>query len=176
MHIAIASTNPVKCAAVQHALGGVFSGAQFTALNVPSGVPDQPWGEEETRRGAYNRALAALRQTNADMGVGLEGGVIETDFGLMTTAWCAVIHREGVVGVGGGVNVLLPQAVAEAVRAGMELGTAMDQLVGSHNTKQKEGAIGILTDHLLNRQQAYEVIIQLAVAPFRRPDLYEVKI
>jgi inosine/xanthosine triphosphatase len=170
--IGIGSTNPVKRAAVENVLQVVFPDSHFITLDVPSGVSDQPWGDDETRAGAYNRAQAVLAQTEADFGVGLEAGVIETSFGLMTCAWCVIVKRDGTVGIGGGSNILLPPTVAADVRSGMELGLAMDRLVGDHNTKQKEGAIGILTDGLLNRQKAYEMIVLLATAPFRKPDYY----
>jgi inosine/xanthosine triphosphatase len=175
MDIIIGSTNPVKRAAAENILSIVFPDANFACLDVPSNVSPQPWGDDETRQGAYNRAHNILEATAADIGVGLEGGVVECSLGLMTTAWCVVLRRNGTVGIGGGINILLPDSVAQAVRSGIELGPAMDTLVGEHNTKQKSGAIGILTDGLLNRQQAYEVIVQLAVAPFRRPEFYGVK-
>ncbi|MEO7963075.1 MAG: DUF84 family protein, partial [Gemmatimonadaceae bacterium] len=44
---------------------------------VPSGVPDQPWGDDETIRGARNRTVAARVALDADLGVGIEGGVID---------------------------------------------------------------------------------------------------
>lgn len=170
--IAIGSTNPVKRAAVETVLKVVFRDAQFMTLDVPSGVSDQPFGDEETRTGAANRAQAVLARTEANFGVGLEAGVIETSFGMMTCAWCVIAKRDGTVGIGGGSNILLPPTVAADVRSGLELGLAMDRLVGDHNTKQKEGAIGILTDGLLNRQKAYEMIVLLATAPFRQPNYY----
>ncbi|HLA44785.1 MAG TPA: inosine/xanthosine triphosphatase [Aggregatilineales bacterium] len=177
MHIVIGSTNPVKRAAVEKTLSLVFPAASYSTVSVPSGVSDQPRDDHETRQGAENRARAVLQleHLQADAGVGLEGGVIDTELGMMTTAWCVLVMRDGRVGVGGGIHLMLPEAVARAVRSGVELGTAMDALVGEHNTKQKYGAIGILTDGLLDRQQAYEVIVQLAVAPFRRPDFYRVE-
>ena len=174
MKIIVGSNNPVKRAAAESVLGPIFPGARFSSVESASGVSDQPWGDDETRQGAYNRAGHVLAHTDAAIAVGLEGGVIDTPFGLMTTAWCVVMGRDGQMGVGGGSHILLPKSVARDVRAGMELGSAMDALVGEHNTKQKNGAIGILTGDLLSRQQAYEVIIQLAVAPFRRPDFYGV--
>lgn len=173
MHIVIGSTNPIKFAASQAVLRRVFPHAHFSSQNAPSGVSAQPWGEEETRQGALNRAEAILAHTNADLGIGLEGGVIETPFGMMTTAWCAILAQTGKMGLGGGIHLLLPESVAQALRQGAELGTAMDALSGQTNTKQKQGAIGILTNGLLDRQHAYEIIIQLAVAPFCRPDVYD---
>ncbi len=172
MRIAIGSTNPVKCQAVQAVLQPLFPDATFVTLDVPSGVSAQPWGDEETRTGAYNRARAALKQASADMGVGLEGGVQESEFGLLTAAWCVIVDRTGRVGVGGNSCVLLPPSVAADVRAGLELGEAMDRLVNRANTKHQNGAIGILTDDLETRQSAYETLIRLALAPFIHPEWY----
>ncbi|MFP4321632.1 MAG: DUF84 family protein [Anaerolineales bacterium] len=176
MIIITGSTNPIKAAASQNVLVDVFPQAEFRILDVPSDVRAQPWGDSETRQGAYNRAQAVLANSPADIGVGLEGGVVETEWGLMTTAWCVVAHRRGIIGTGGGVKIMLPEPVAQSLRTGAELGAAMDALTGLTNTKQHVGAIGILTDGLLDRQRAYEVIVRLAVAPFRQPDLYGVSL
>ncbi len=176
MYLAIGSTNPVKLAAAQNVLTLVFPEAHFWGVSVPSGVQAQPVGDAETRQGAYHRAKAALETPQASIGVGLEGGVIETDFGLMTCAWCVILHEDGSCGIGGGSHLMLPDSVAAAVRSGTELGLAMDQLVGRENTKHQEGAIGILTDGLLSRQLAYEHIIRLAAAPFRSPNLYKLRV
>ena len=52
------------------------------------------------------------------------------------------------------------------IRGGVELGHAMDALVGAHDTKRGAGAVGILTGGLVDRQRAYEVLVRYArVAP-----------
>ena len=66
----------------------------------------------------------------------------------------------------------LPRRVAQMIRDGMELGHAMDQLVGEHDTKRGKGAVGILTADLVDRQRAYEVLVTYALAPFLTPRLY----
>jgi inosine/xanthosine triphosphatase len=174
MRIAIGSTNPVKCNAARAVLSALYLDAEFTCIDAPSGVSVQPWDDVEARTGAFNRARSALAHTGADLAIGLEGGVQETEFGLMTTAWCALVDAQGRVGMGGNCCTRLPDRVAECVRQGDELGTAMDKLVNGHNTKRQNGAIGILTNNLETRQSAYEMIIRLALAPFLNPDWYPV--
>lgn len=174
MRIAIGSTNPVKGRAAEAVLTPLFPEATFVRLEVVSGVRLQPWGEHETRTGALQRAQQALSQTGAEMGIGFEGGVVRTEFGLMLTNWAAVVHENGKIGVGCGGGALLPPAVARLIEAGEELGPAMDTLTGGHNTKHGEGAIGILTAGLVNRQAAFEYTLKLALAPFRSPQLYKV--
>lgn len=172
MKVSVGSTNPVKIAAVQAIFSRIDPRVLIMSLSVTSGVNRQPWSDEETRTGAINRACAAL-SSDVDYAVGFEGGVIETKHGLMTCAWCAVVDQSGALGLGGGANVLLPSAINVAMRSGVELGKAMDALVGQVGIQQGPGAIGILTDGLVTRQSVYEQILALALAPFRRPDLYE---
>ncbi len=172
IYIAVGSTNPVKIAAAQVVLSRAFSHAEFSGVTVPSGVPNQPWGDEQTRLGAFNRAVNALAQTGADFGLGLEGGVVETPAGLMTCAWGAMVDETGRAGFGGGVKMLLPPAVAEQVRRNGELGPAMDMLVNQRDTKRGLGAVGILTGGLSTRQAAYEQLVAMAAAPFVT-DFYE---
>lgn len=174
MRIAIGSTNPVKCNATRAVLKPLYPDAEFVTLEVPSGVAGQPRGNTETRTGALNRAQGALAATQADLGVGLEGGVQDSEFGLLTCAWCVIVGADGRTGVGGNSSIMLPPAVAARVQAGEELGAAMDRLVNEENTKHRNGAIGILTADLETRQSAYEHIIRLALAPFQQPAWYPV--
>jgi inosine/xanthosine triphosphatase len=172
MYIAIGSTNPVKNNATRHVLSSVYPNVTFTSVDVASGVSNQPWGNDETRRGAFNRAKAALATTYADMAIGLEGGVQEIESDLFTCAWCVIVDQSGKVGIGGNSCVRLPDEVAVAIRSGLELGTAMDRLTGQTNTKHQLGAIGLLTNGLSSRQEAYEILIKMALAPFLLPEWY----
>lgn len=165
--VAVGSTNPVKLAAARAVLHRLVPGMQVEAIAVPSGVPDQPFGDDETIRGAVERARAARELLDADFGVGLEGGVVEMPDGTMRTcAWAAVVSRNGRHGVGGSLAMPLPDSVATLIRGGAELGHAMDALTGQTNTKHKGGAVGILTAGLVDRQAAYEVLVAYALAPF----------
>ena len=165
--IAVGSTNPVKLAAVRAVLTRLVPSITIEPVAVASGVPDQPFGDEETIRGAIERARAAREKLDGDFGVGLEGGVVEISDGSMRTcAWAAVVSRSGRHGVGGSLAMPLPESVAKLIRAGAELGHAMDQLTGMSNTKHSSGAVGILTAGLVDRQGAYEVLVAYALAPF----------
>jgi len=164
--IAVGSTNPVKVRAVRNVLRRIYPRAEFVALDVPSGVPGQPRGDRQTRRGAVNRALAAREGTRADWGVGLEGGIVENEHGMMTCAWCAIVDRAGRVGIGGSTNMQLPDEVAARVKRGEELGDAMDAFANIRGVKHKMGAIGVLTKGLSNRQRAYEHLLEFALARF----------
>ncbi len=170
--VAVGSANPVKLAAARVVLAWAAPGATVESIAVPSGVPDQPFGDEETIAGARNRARAARAALDADLGVGLEGGVVDAPGGMRSNAWCVVVHRDGREGVGGSLAMPLPDAVARMVRGGVELGHAMDALVAERGTKHGKGAVGILTAGRIDRQGAYEVLVTYALAPFVTPELY----
>ena len=171
--IVVGSTNPVKIAAVRAVLERAGSRAEVVGLAVASGVSDQPVGVAETIRGATQRARAVLAASDADFGVGLEGGVVEDDGIMRTCAWAAVVGRDGRVGTGGSLAMPLPSRVAALVREGVELGHAMDRVTGSHDTKRGAGAVGILTAGLVDRQRAYEALVAYALAPFVTSELYD---
>jgi len=177
--VVVGSTNPVKIAAVRAVLERVGAPARVDGIAVASGVRDQPAGDDETIRGATQRARAVLAQTDADFGVGLEGGVVDkrgvdgADSVMRTCAWAAVVARDGRVGTGGSLAMTLPARVAALVRAGVELGHAMDRVSGGHDTKRGAGAVGILTSGLVDRQRAYEALVTYALAPFLTPALYD---
>lgn len=170
--VVVGSTNPVKVAAVRAVLERAGCPARVEGLAVASGVADQPVGDAETIRGATQRARAALDASGADMAVGLEGGVVEEEGFMRTCAWAAVVSRDGRVGVGGSLAMILPDRVASLVRDGVELGHAMDRVTGAHNTKHNAGAVGILTAGLVDRQRAYEWLVTYALGPFLSPDHY----
>lgn len=170
--VAVGSANPVKLAAARAVIAAYWPGARVVAHPVPSGVPDQPFGDEETIRGARARAQVARAAADADLGVGLEGGVVDDPGGMRSCAWCVVVHRDGRDGVGGSLAMPLPEAVARMVRDGEELGHAMDRLVAARGTKHGPGAVGILTDGRIDRQGAYETLVTYALAPFVTPALY----
>lgn len=147
-------------------------GATVAAHDVASGVRAQPWGERETRQGAIARAREAIAQADADLGVGLEGGVIDQGSGLELVSWVAVVDRDGRVGLASGLRFMLPSAAAERLRAGEELGMVMDDLFGTTESKKASGAVGLLTDGFVSRGEAFADLVAMACAPFLFPHLY----
>ena len=171
--VAVGSKNPVKIGAARAVLARVAPAARVEGVSVSSTVRAQPWGDDETIRGASSRAAAARLALGADLGIGLEGGVVEEEDGLRTCAWAVVVGPGNQEGRGGSLAMPLPPVVAELVRGGLELGDAMDRVAGTRNVKQAQGAVGLLTMGLIDRQRAYEALIVYALAPFLVPEYWE---
>lgn len=172
----VGSDNPVKINAVKNVVSKIWPDAKVDFVKVNSGVSGQPIGMEETIRGAVNRAKATLQHYSgkADFGVGLEGGITNNDpYGHFNMPWCAVIDKNGHIGVGCAGAIEIPPELMSKILSGKELGEVMDEKTGIVNSKRKMGAIGILTGGLLDRQRAYEVMVIYALAKFIKPEFYQ---
>lgn len=158
--ITVGSTNPVKVQAVRE----VFPTAD--GIHVDSGVSEQPMSDEETRKGALRRARACVAQ-GAAVGIGLEGGVQESEAGLLSVNWGALVDRNGREVVAGGARYPLPEEVADAIRSGKELGPVMDELTSRRDVRKKEGAVGIFTDGQMTRGELYVHIVRLLAGQYK---------
>lgn len=173
-NVIVASKNPVKVNAALGGLQRMFPETEFIPepVNVPSGVADQPMTEQETLQGALNRVANAKElYPEADFWIGIEGGIDTIDGELAAFAWVVVQDREQ-LGKARSGTFFLPQKVRELVEQGVELGIANDRIFSHSNSKQKGGAIGILTNNVVDRRELYEQAVVLALLPFRNKSLY----
>lgn len=168
----VGSTNPVKVTAVTRALARMFPEARWEVVGVavPSGVAAQPMSDAETLQGAQARAEGARQvHPEADLWVGIEGGVEPQGEDLLSFAWVVVLSREGRRGRARSGTFLLPPAVARLVRQGYELGKADDLVFGQTNSKQRMGAVGLLSGGVIDRTALYEHAVVLALLPLKHP-------
>ena len=173
--VIIASTNPVKITTTEIGFRKMFPEEtfRFQGISAPSQVSDQPLSEEETLRGASNRVenVRAV-SSDADYWVGIEGGLKELDGSMEAFAWIVIRSKTGKIGKGRTGAFILPSKVAELIKQGKELGDADDIVFGKTNSKQSNGAVGILTGDVLTRTTFYEPAVILALIPFKNPELY----
>ncbi|MBZ9731756.1 DUF84 family protein, partial [Salegentibacter sp. JZCK2] len=82
---------------------------------------------------------------NADYWVGIEGGIEKTgEKEMQAFAWIVVKSRQ-YIGKGKTGTFFLPDEIISLINEGKELGEADDIVFGQNNSKQKNGAVGILT-------------------------------
>jgi inosine/xanthosine triphosphatase len=158
MKIIIGSKNPAKIQAVQNAF---LNDYLFDMVDVPSGVSAQPFSDDETIKGAINRAENALQIGNGDIAIGLEGGVNETTYGLMLCNWGALKLKGQPPFIAGGARILLPEGIALRIRNGEELGPVMEDYAQKQNVRKKEGAIGIFTNGKIDRIEMFTHVTKL---------------
>ena len=172
--VIIASTNPVKINTAKIAFEIFFTDIQFDfiGLSVKSNVSDQPMPNKETMLGAKNRVTnAILKDSSADFYVGMEGGIEYIKDKMFSFSW-VVISNKKTLGMGKSASFQLPPKLKELIEDGMELGEAVDIVFGVENSKQKMGAIGLLTNGVVNRTDLYVTPTMFALLPFTRTDLY----
>ena len=174
LNVIIASKNPVKINSVKIAFEKMFSGVnfEFEGISVPSDVPDQPMSNKETFTGAQNRAKNAKSHSpKADYWIGIEGGLEKVEEGMEAFAWIYILSNEN-SGKSRTSTFFLPKKIIALINQGMELGEADDIVFRNSNSKQKNGAVGILTGDVMNRTDYYSEAVNLALIPFKNPNLY----
>jgi non-canonical (house-cleaning) NTP pyrophosphatase len=90
---------------------------------------------------------------------------------MLAFAWIVVRSRDR-LSKGRSGAFCLPPAIADLVRQGKELGEADDVIFGQSNSKQAAGAVGLLTNNVIDRAGLYEHAMILALIPFKNEALY----
>jgi inosine/xanthosine triphosphatase len=172
--VIVGSTNPVKINSAKLAFEAAFPEEEFDVEGVSavSQVRDQPMSNDETLLGARNRASDVRQKRQADYWVGIEGGIEEHEEELEAFAWMVILDAEGTEGKARTSSFVLPHEVSLLVRAGLELGQADDQVFKQSHSKQKNGAVGLLTNDIIDRSEYYKQAVILALVPFMKPELY----
>jgi len=176
LRVWVGSSNPVKQAAAREAFGRYFDDLVVEGIAVPSGVPEQPVGEQ-TFTGAINRALRLRKRagdSSADVGfcVGIEGGIVQTSGRWFALGCMCVIDASGRQGWGTSPQFQLPESVVDELLAGCELGAVIDRLTGQRDTKRRGGAIGHFTRGVMGRRDLYVGGLIAALVPLLNIEAY----
>jgi len=167
MEFIIGSTNAAKVTAARRVIMSYFPHAVVDEVDVKSGVSDQPFGDEETRLGAINRALRAAGMQKNVIGIGLEGGVRMLEGQMYLCNWGALVLPDGTRFTAGGAQIPLPKEIADELITGKELGPVVDAYFKASGIRHKEGAIGMFTAHAVNRDELFEHVLQLLIGQLK---------
>jgi inosine/xanthosine triphosphatase len=175
MRVGVGSMNEVKVEAVRICFDKFFGGAEIIPVAVK--VPPQPIGFEETLRGALIRSLEALRNANADLGIGIEAGLIKVPHsitGYVDQHVCAIIDVEEKVTLGFSMTLELPEVVTRKILSGQarEVEEVMEEVSGIREIGRKCGAVGYLTRDHVSRIDLCVQAVTSALIPRLNPQLY----
>lgn len=157
MKVIIGSHNKAKLKAVKR----VFNDFAVEGIDSPSLVSDQPTTDEETLRGAMNRAKYCQKSHPNDLLIGLEGGVMLINHELYLCNWGVLMSPETEVIRASGARIKLPDAFMEDLFSDVELSKLIDDYSKKHNTREFEGAIGIFTEGVIDRITMFEHVVLL---------------
>jgi inosine/xanthosine triphosphatase len=173
MKVVVGSKNPVKLNATKNVLERIYSNIEVTTVDVDSEVPDQPFGLDQTIKGAINRAKNAYSD-KYDISVGIESGLMETPYtltGYIDLQWCAIFDGDKItIGVSSGFEY--PPEVIMEVLNGVEVGDVMDKVTGVQELGQKKGAVSYLSHDMLNRTENTEQCVLTAMIPRMNQNIY----
>jgi inosine/xanthosine triphosphatase len=167
--LVVASHNPVKIEATRRGFASMFPGRAFHLhpVAVPSGVRAQSLSDAETLQGTLNRVeQAANLVPQANYWVGIEGGVEERQGSMDAFAWI-VVFAPPLLGKSRTGTFSVPEEVAALVRQGHELAAAVEEVYQHTQVKSTTGAVGVLTEGVIDRVQLYEHALVLALVPFK---------
>ena len=174
--ILIGSENSVKIESTRQSFSKFFNPVEIIGLSADSGVPAQPFNDD-IFAGAKNRAEQVKRvndeqHLNANFFVGIKGGVLQLyNKWFQITAICISDDQDresfGTTGL-----YELPNQIVEKLMSGSELGHVIDELVQDSDTKEKQSALGFLTNGAVDRLQNNTQGITFALVPFLKDSLY----
>lgn len=157
-NVIICSKNPVKIQAVEACL------PQYNIISVdcPSSVPEQPIGQEETLRGAINRTDYVFKNfSEVYMAIAFEAGIEIINEQPYVIQWAVVTLSTGKRYSVQGIGIELPQSFLIPLKQGVELSQLIDEYTGQQDIRSKNGALGVLTNDYITRQQLYEQMLNV---------------
>ena len=173
MYIVMGSTSPVKVNATNQAFGTYFDDVKVKALPLASGVKAFPTSDEETLRGALNRAREARSlEPEADFAVGIEGGL--SRFGeYVLVKQVAVVIKDDIIGIGVSAGYAAPERLLRQLdMASDKSRSIIDSYLGRKEILSKEGVIGVLTNEALDRTKVTKDAVICALTRFVNPQFY----
>ena len=170
MKVGIATKNPSKIRAVEEIFKLVYNDVQIFPSDADSGVPAQP-KEEQILQGAVNRAKAALDRS--DFGVGIEAGVFEIKGKMCNIGYCVIMDRAGKYSIGSQPIFELPEIFKKEILSGKEFGIVADEYFKTKNIKHEGGAIKVLSNNLITRDDLLKYAVKCAFVPWISKEIYE---
>lgn len=171
--VVVGTENEVKMNAVKNVFSRVFPKIEVLRFRVESKVPIQPFNSDVVK-GAINRAKGAIEKADADFGVGVEAGLIwnRSLRRYFDVQYCAIVDCEGEITVGHGSGFMYPEEVIESVKRGESVGEVMSRIAGIEELGKKKGAIGFLSNDLIDRTTLTEQAVLMALIPRLHRELY----
>lgn len=170
MQVVVGSENPVKLTAAHQAFSMFYDEVQVLPAKVITGVNPFPMSQQETLRGAINRAKAAWAAIpHATFAVGIESGVYQLDDRYLVQAY-VVVKQKTVLSLGASVAFeVSPSLIAFLDPTSDESKSTIDNVVERTDLFQNEGLVGVLTKKRLTRTQILRDAIIVALPRFQTP-------
>ncbi|MFX0015428.1 MAG: inosine/xanthosine triphosphatase [Promethearchaeota archaeon] len=181
VRVLIASSNPIKVRAARESFSYFYEELEFSELDAKDLDPhcvhlkSQPIGEKETYESSRWRVKQARNQNpNFNYYVGIEGGVVLTAHNQPRIVVYSSIGDQTFISTVRGCEIPLPLRWYEELVSSphKELGDIVSKISGVDNIKQKEGAVGFLTQNFIKRIDILKQSMMMALIPFLNPRFF----
>lgn len=162
MKIVLGTTSDLKIRAAKEAFKILGINPEIITVKSESGVANQPFGLDQILTGAKNRAKNALQLHLADLGIGIENGIIKIDQinKWMETLAVAVIDGDGKESFALGSAYPLPDWVVKKIHnENSELGHVIQKL----DPKLDKDPINYFSDGKIKREDTITQAIVFAM-------------
>jgi len=173
LRIQLATANPTKQKGAKAALRRVFGGKfAVSAHSEDSLVSAHPFNEE-TFRGARNRAHGAWKRaqtktkSGCDYALGIESGLfskMSRGMHIDITVCCVYDGKEESYGTG--MGFVVPERIVKRIIARKsDLSEALREITGIEKIGWREGALGFFSDGIMHRKEQVEASVACAFVP-----------
>lgn len=132
MKITLGTTSKDKEKIVNKVLADLQIKGELKTFSASSRIADQPLSEEETIKGASNRAREALLSSpQADIGLGLEGGLCKVDNLWNLVCAAVIVDKLGKKYLGVSNKMALPEEVSIKIDKGSQFGQVIREFKGA---------------------------------------------
>lgn len=169
MKIAIATTSELKIRALESALKRLNIIAEIISIKTDSGVSLQPFGYNETTKGAKNRAHEASAVAGADLVVAIESGLIEIEENYFDVACICALSKDKDESIAYSGGYFTPQWIIDEIKeTNTEYGFITQRLSGD---KDKD-PIKYFSDGVIKREEILSQAIIIALIKIINKDKY----
>ncbi|MFX0184278.1 MAG: DUF84 family protein [Candidatus Hodarchaeota archaeon] len=177
----IISKNPVKIQASREAFSFFYENPSFTSLEteeynqIGDYFNSQPIGDVETFEASRKRVnYARSLHSEFDYYVGIEGGIALTIQKKPRIIVYCSIGTHAFIETVRGCEIPLPYQWYNQLitTTQIELGDLITEVSGISNIKQKQGAVGFLTNNVIKRVDIIKQSVIMALIPFLQPNLF----
>lgn len=170
MKIAIGTTSGLKVRALKDALEKLNVEVEVLSIKTNSGIADQPFGYEEIIKGATTRAESSLNKLGADIGVGVENGLVEIGKNYFDVA-CVVIKSKGRdESIAFSPAILMPEWIIKKIK---EENTEVGEITRALSGDTEKDGFKYFTNGLITREEALSQALIFAFAKIVNKEKYK---
>lgn len=171
MKIVIGTTSDLKIRATKEAFRILKIEPDIITEKSDSEVPDQPFGIEQIIQGAGNRARNALKSTSADLGIGIENGIIRIEQAdkWMETLAVVVASNDGKISVGLGSAYPVPDWAVEIIK---QDDTELGKVIQGLNPDLEKDPINYFSNGNIKREETITQAVVSTMLEFLNADKY----